>query len=547
MREDPKWNIGRPCVQDHEHVVINNYYTTTVLNITPFNVPKIGEEIEIVLDKVISVLVGAVLWNPTIGSLLIKSFNRDSSSVVITSDNLLVDYGKSVLANTEFLIGIPDYNLPTEDDYLNAPYLAADFISPQEGSCQNASVTTVAGIDIGNKVSVSGYVYRVGAIIDKATLKLCNDGEGAPEGTVLAWDTRDCGKPSVPVVVYSSSPCEATPVQTGSLVVCKDKALTTLSGEADGQMIRWNNNHKRWELVNAYIDENCTYLTTCLTIDIITDEDFTYLANVKSTKVFNKEDKVIIEDAMFIVTEIVSSTQMRIRPENIFTTITTYPSGTNVCLEPCCAWVPEKIRNTIDDENWRPYSLQNYIENYGVTIKTKDYGEVAPGTNPLKNLTSSGKYIKYVNYDKTKPCTVSIRMYECISGEVANPDSGKTFLGQLKTNIRIVTTHLDSNNNEHQETEDCFQSDFQSIYMVNTGHAKPVSFLVCQEKLVMLSPYNEEHEAVSTAEITFTDSFDVLTNSELNFKNASSSDFSDRNIFETRIYIQGNYNETIQL
>lgn len=538
MREDPKWNIGRPCVQDHEHVVINNYYKTTVLNITPFNVPKIGEEIEIVLDKVISVLVGAVLWNPTIGSLLIKSFNRDSSSVVITSDNLLVDYGKSVLANTEFLIGIPDYDLPTEDDYLNAPYLAADFISPAEGACQNASVTTVAGIDIGNKVSVSGYVYRVGAIIDKATLKLCNDGEGAPEGTVLAWDTRDCGKPSVPVVVYSSSPCEATPVQTGSLVVCKDKALTTLSGEADGQMIRWNNNFKRWELVNAYIDENCTYLTTCLTIDIIEDEEFTYLANVKSTKVFNKEDKVIIEDAMFIVTEIVSSTQMRIRPENIFTTITTYPSGTNVCLEPCCAWVPEKIRNTIDDDCWRPASLQNYILNWASVKKIENTSSSQPLTDVSVggSKTISGDEFNIENITNTSECyqlILHVRFYTFINGLIpAHNGEDIRMSTQMHNEIKIQFANEDT-------PEDCSQDTFDVIYAPSDNSNRPQGYALCQEREIIIPPYNEDEEEKSIVSVKCKFDFHNLSGSDKNFTFGTDP---ERNYMEARLYITGNYN-----
>ena len=38
---------------------------------------------------------------------------------------------------------------------------------------------------------------------------------------------------------------------------------------------------------------------------------------------------------------------LKLKPETTFAEITTYPVGTNVCLESCCAWVPKALQDTI--------------------------------------------------------------------------------------------------------------------------------------------------------------------------------------------------------
>lgn len=542
-KEDPKWNFNKPCLQDHEHTEVYYNYTTTVKTVTPFNVPKIESRVEVRLDNVKSILPGSILWNQKIGGMSVVSFDAATQTVIVTPANINVDFGSLVPMGTEFAIGIPAIDINDTKEYLDSPYLAADFISPAVGECQNASVTSVSGLTINDKVSVAGYVYKVGAIINKSTLRLCNDGEGAEGGVVITFDQEDCGEPSVPIIVYETSPCEATPVQTGNLVVCNNGSLTTIEGEADGQMVRWNNNHKRWELVNAYIDENCSYLTTCFTVDTV---DQSYVATVKSTSLFNQDNKVIIEDAKFIIEEIVDSTHLKLKPETPFTEIVTYPTGTNVCLESCCAWVPQKLAETVDSDSWRPISLANYITTFT--------GETAVPASTLNNtILSSGQSItndtitfsSVQNSNKQYPMLLHIRSYSYVNG-IINEAANKILLTRQNNVINILYKELDSNNNEVSRTKTYEQTGFDTIYIdaLSSDGNRPKSFFICQERVFELPAYNESHPDISKCSINITHEFTVLNNSNTTF--TFSAGHPNRRLVETRVYIEADYNGALR-
>jgi hypothetical protein len=542
-KEDPKWNFNTPCLQDHEHTEVYYNYTTTVKTVTPFNVPKVENKVEVRLDNVKSILPGSILWNQKIGGMSVVSFDAATQTAIVTPANINVDFGSLVPMGTEFMVGIPAIDINDTKEYLDSPYLAADFISPAVGECQNASVTSVSGLTINDKVSIAGYVYKVGAIINKSTLRLCNDGEGAEGGVVIAFDPEDCGEPSVPIIVYETSPCEATPVQTGNIVVCNSGSLTTLTGEADGQMVRWNNNHKRWELVNAYIDENCSYLTTCFTVDTL---DQSYVATVKSTTVFSLDNKVIIDDTKFTVEEIVDSTHLKLKPETRFTEIVTYPTGTNICIENCCAWVPKKLADTVDSDSWRPISLANYITTFT--------GETSVPSATLNNTTlSAGQSItndtitfsSVQNSNKQYPMLLHIRSYSYVNG-IINESANKILLTRQKNVINILYKELDSNNNEISKTETYEQTGFDTIYIdsVSVDGNRPKSFFICQERVFELPAYNESHPDVSKCSINITHEFTVLNNSNTTF--TFSAGHSNRRLVETRVYIEADYNGALQ-
>ena len=529
IKEDPKWNFNRPCLQDHEHTEVYYNYTTTVKVLNPFNVPRFGEEMELKLDRVISILPGSILWNLRVGGLTVKSFDKDTSTVIVTPKSINVDYGTAVLANTEFTVGIPIVDSEGKAEYLDSPYLAADFVSPGDGSCQEVSVTSVSGLSINDKVSIAGYVYRIGAIVNRSTLRLCNDGQGAANGVVIQYDPQDCGEPSVPVIVYESNPCEATPVQTGQIVVCKDNGLTTIKGEADGQMLRWSNNYKRWELVNAYIESNCTYLTTCLTIDTLEQP---YVATVKTTTIFNLDNKVIIDDKKFVVKEIVNETQMKIQPEETFDEIVTYPVGTNVCLESCCAWVPQVLADTVQNPDWIPEGLLKY----DLTPKSIDSYKIATNFTPdsswklptpvqttLPVLSAGGSFtlttdtITIVNTNSTHYMSVRARMYSYAHGAIthkAGADNDNRVNIKLENVVNVTYYEWDSVNLvEVPKSIPWTEFDLKSA-PVHTTDDKPYSVLCSQETvLVNLPPYNEDHYLLSTITLEGKTIVDVISGS----------------------------------
>ena len=550
IKEDPKWNFNKPCLQDHEHTEVYYKYTTTVKTTTPFNVPKFDNEVEIGLEDVVSVAPGAILWNLKVGGLTVKSYNAETKTVIATPANINVDFGSLVVAGTEFTIGIPNIGTDGKADYLDSPYLAADFISPAPGSCQEASVTSVSGLGINNKVSVSGYVYRIGAIVNKSTLRLCNDGDGAEAGVVIRFDPEDCGEPSVPLIVYETNPCEATPVSTGNIVVCKDNGLTTIKGEADGQILRWNNNHKRWELVNAYLDENCTYLTTCFTVDTL---DQAYVATVKNTAIFNVDNKVLIDDVKFIIDEIVDSTHLKLKPETTFTEITTYPVGTNVCLESCCAWVPKVLEETVFSDSWRPLSLYNYIVNL---VQTKSLSPevlksvtIAPGSQyPINDQDKSISIANITNTNSRYPLILNIRAHCFITGIIVE-QANKMFTAEQQCNITLVDSYINSQGQTvpgtAPTTENINRSNLDTLYVTTVydkgKRARSINY--DYEFIYELDPYDKDNDKANTLTITLTHLLKVLQASGLSFSFGTGT---NRAVFETQLIIQGSYNESIK-
>ena len=550
IKEDPKWNFNKPCLQDHEHTEVYYKYTTTVKTTTPFNVPKFDNEVEIGLENVVSVAPGAILWNLKVGGLTVKSYNAETKTVIATPANINVDFGSLVVAGTEFTIGIPNIGTDGKADYLDSPYLAADFISPAPGSCQEASVTSVSGLGINNKVSVSGYVYRIGAIVNKSTLRLCNDGDGAEAGVVIRFDPEDCGEPSVPLIVYETNPCEATPVSTGNIVVCKDNGLTTIKGEADGQILRWNNNHKRWELVNAYLDENCTYLTTCFTVDTL---DQAYVATVKNTAIFNVDNKVLIDDVKFIIDEIVDSTHLKLKPETTFTEITTYPVGTNVCLESCCAWVPKVLEETVFSDSWRPLSLYNYIVNL---VQTKSLSPdvlksvtIAPNSQyPINDQDKSISIANITNTNSRYSLILNIRAHCFITGIVVE-QANKMFAAEQQCNFTLVDSYINSQGQTvpgtTPTTENINRSNLETLYVTTVydkgKRAKSINY--DYEFIYELDPYDKDNDKANTLTITLTHLLKVLQASGLSFSFGTGT---NRAVFETQLIIQGSYNESIK-
>ena len=550
IKEDPKWNFNKPCLQDHEHTEVYYKYTTTVKTTTPFNVPKFDNEVEIGLEDVVSIAPGAILWNLKVGGLTVKSYNAETKTVIATPANINVDFGSLVVAGTEFTIGIPNIGTDGKADYLDSPYLAADFISPAPGSCQEASVTSVSGLGINNKVSVSGYVYRIGAIVNKSTLRLCNDGDGAEAGVVIRFDPEDCGEPSVPLIVYETNPCEATPVSTGNIVVCKDNGLTTIKGEADGQILRWNNNHKRWELVNAYLDENCTYLTTCFTVDTL---DQAYVATVKNTAIFNVDNKVLIDDVKFIIDEIVDSTHLKLKPETTFTEITTYPVGTNVCLESCCAWVPKVLEETVFSDSWRPLSLYNYIVNL---VQTKSLSPtvlksvtIAPDSQyPINDQDKSISIANITNTNSRYPLILNIRAHCFITGIVVE-QANKMFTAEQQCNITLVDSYINSQGQTvpgtAPTTENINRSNLDTLYVTTVydkgKRARSINY--DYEFIYELDPYDKDNDKANTLTITLTHLLKVLQASGLSFSFGTGT---NRAVFETQLIIQGSYNESIK-
>lgn len=499
FKDDPNWNLHKPCLQDHEHTVNNYSYTTTVTCTIPFNVPRPDQDLELTLDNVISILPQSILWNPNVGNLHVKSFDSETSTVIVETyeNELNVDYGTAMIANTKFLVGIPTAIEESLGDASNNPYLAADFISPDIGSCQIASVTNVNGITNNSIVSISGYLYTI-TILNKSTVTLCNTGDGATKDTVIYYDTNNCGTPTVPIISYETSPCEATPVHAGNIVVCNsNNTKSILTGEADGQILRWNLGRQYWELFNFSVDETCTYLTACFTVDT---QNQSYVATVASTSLFSLDNKLEIENVIFVVTEVVSNTELRLTPETTFTEITIYPVGTLVCLQNCCSWLPAELAN-IESDTWRPTSLETIsiaqiVRTY-LTASSETLVSISAGGTT--NLTVTTDTVSITNTNTEYEMLVYVRLYcyshGCISN-IASFDASKRINIKSEASIEYTLTNWDPVTQAEIPIISNVSSYTTNCY-VPIEIQSAAGLTIIKESAFVLPVYNPEHQALS--------------------------------------------------
>ena len=161
QHDDPCWEHKCACKEDHTKVENNYSYTTTVTCLTPFNMPAVGEDLVLQFDKLNSILPGAVLWNKNVGYLHVKSFEDETSTVIVENkdENGNKAIGAAVLVDEKFHVGIPTITGEGANDYSNTPMLGADFISPH--STTTVSVTSINGLRESEEVSIQGYVYNL--------------------------------------------------------------------------------------------------------------------------------------------------------------------------------------------------------------------------------------------------------------------------------------------------------------------------------------------------------------------------------------------------
>ena len=219
VHEDPCWEHKCACKEDHTKVENNYSYTTTVTCLTPFNMPEVDSGLALQFDKLESILPGAILWNKNVGYLHVKSFEEDTSTLVVENkdENGNKAVGAAVLANEKFHVGIPNITEGDTNDFSNTPMLAADFISPH--STTTVSVTSINGLRESEEISIQGYVYNLKTIIDRNTIVLeYIDGKSAVSGQIIEYDPNKCGVPSVAVVPFAANPCEAGSVTEGKLL-----------------------------------------------------------------------------------------------------------------------------------------------------------------------------------------------------------------------------------------------------------------------------------------------------------------------------------------
>ena len=350
-----KCNCGceaKPCVQEHETTLVESVYTTTVEVTHSWAMPAPNDCVQLHLKDVVNILPGAILWNKSVGSLTVSSYDASTGYVLACNggEDGNAEEGTAFPSCMSFHIGIPvECNC---DDGYDGVCLASDMISPGEGETTEVSVTTVSGLFIGDIIDIAGYMYRITAITDIHTITVKNEGFGAPIGTVIKNDPNCTGRPCTVkiTVVNSDDPCIKEPVNEGVLLVCEDGERKPFEGTADSQIAVWDNNDKKWKLQTVKIEDECTNTTVDVTLEPLVS---LYIITVEKTSIFNVNDIVYFAGHKCKVNSIVNSTQMRIEVQDTISGITVIEEGESICLGDCCEMIewPEKYSYVITEPN----------------------------------------------------------------------------------------------------------------------------------------------------------------------------------------------------
>lgn len=325
----------KPCLADHTQTLVDSVYTTTVTATDTWVMPAVDDCVQLHLKDVTNILPGAILWNQSVGSLHVSSYDATTGYVTACNEGEEgnAEAGSDFPSCMAFHVGIP-VECDCSDNW-TGPCLAADVTSPGVGETTEVAVTTVSGLFIGDIIDIAGFMYKIVAINDVHTIVVKNEGFGAPLGTVIKNDPNCTGKPCTVkiTVVNSDDPCAKDPVHEGVLIVCEDGERKPFEGTADNQITYWDNEDKKWKLKIVKLTEECTNLTVDLTLDPLIS---VYVVTVAKTSIFKVGDLVYIGDIQFSVDSIINATQMRLAISEAASQIMVIEEGSSICLGDCC-------------------------------------------------------------------------------------------------------------------------------------------------------------------------------------------------------------------
>lgn len=400
--------------------------------------PALNQTVTLNVEGVDRLSAGTLLWNSAGGYLQVQNFDFTNQQVIAKNTGISCNTyqgGETLDAMTDFVVGppvCPGSNTPLP----NAPYLAADFTGPANGNCQVTALTNVAGLAINDIVSLNNYQYRVGSVIDSETVSLCNDGEGAPVGTVIRWDTNNDGIPDTPLIKISAeNPCVRTGINSGVILVCdgSSPSLTKpLVGGFDGQFPVWNTAAQKF-LLKHYPGnlDSCEFLTQSLTVDPA--HVGSYVILIPDTTGILANQILNIQDAQYIVVSNDSSTQLHVVPVATPGSVYTYPIGTPVCGN----------GNATEDDN-----CAILTQGFTAGTSTGPYVIHVNTTHPFaanQIVTMFG--IQWVVNSVVDAFTISLNEVVALGGPLAIPTGTYlcvAFAGEQQSIIAPTTTILDT-------------------------------------------------------------------------------------------------------
>lgn len=307
-----------------------------------FNMPACGNTGQIVVEDATRLYVGALLWNASVGHLVVVSID-DDTHVTVRNDcptNNVLDPGEPVPADTVFGVGVPaPVDAATENG--TGPRLDLDFVIPAIGACVVIKATTTEGLFAGENVSIAGQEYRISGIADLVTLTICNDGSAGPVGDTVEKDPNGDGILDYPIIrIAEQNLCLAEEGSEGKLLICDGVAQKVMVGTIDHQVPAWNNAEGEFKLEVVDSLVVCTYLTGCLVLDPLHVGN--YVVEVDDATIFAPfvdeypGVKIKINGDYFSLVAIVDGTHIRVEPWFTVTEVITYNAPMAVCVADCC-------------------------------------------------------------------------------------------------------------------------------------------------------------------------------------------------------------------
>jgi hypothetical protein len=319
-----------------------NTYSVTLTVADIWIMPALTDTTCLRIPNCNNVLTGSWLWNKSVGYLEVVKYNHANGETIVKN----IGYDGNAVEGTvfpscmDFVVTAP-IHLESIDD--NVTCLSADFISPAVNECALMVVKSTANLKAGYIIAIEIYQYKVAEVISNTVVQVCNYGFGK-DGTIEAGCDGTCN----PIrVINANDPClNETSNVANSIVTCVGGESRLFVGNEDGQVAVWDNSSGEWKLQNSNLVSDCTVISTYT--NLIAGNPGPYLLNVSDTSPFTVGADAIFDGRSCEVTEIISSSQLRVTlvtaPDNDFTVL----EGARLCLLDCCSWLPQALEELED-------------------------------------------------------------------------------------------------------------------------------------------------------------------------------------------------------
>lgn len=222
--------VGTPyyldaCVQDHTLKTYQPQYSFGLCPQSQWNVPLCGGSAVLSIPGVIGVPTGANIWHPQFGYFKIIAVDSIAGTITITNDCPQVEYqaspGTQIPGCTCFAIVPLPYDEQGPDTQV---CVAVSFTAPAEDNPTDITLTSVAGIEVGDTIQIGTGFYYVSEIKSNNVVTIINQGEGILPGTaVIAQDVN--GNYLNCIQIIQTSPCLRPDVEQGNFLGCDENGI----------------------------------------------------------------------------------------------------------------------------------------------------------------------------------------------------------------------------------------------------------------------------------------------------------------------------------